>query len=36
LEPVNVAEGFRVLLPFKIEQVQSLRAKFRVLADLDE
>ena len=36
LEPVSVAEGFRVLLPFNVEQVQTLHAKFRVLADLDE
>ena len=36
LEPLSVAEGFRVLLPFDVEQVQTLHAKFRVLADLDE
>ncbi len=36
LEPLSVAEGFRVLLPFNAEQVQTLHAKFRVLADLDE
>lgn len=36
LEPLSVAEGFRVLLPFNVDQVQTLHAKFRVLADLDE
>jgi hypothetical protein len=36
LESVSAAEGFRVLLPFNVEQVQTLQAKFRVLADLDE
>ena len=36
LEPLSVAEGFRILLPFNVELVQTLHAKFRVLADLDE
>jgi hypothetical protein len=31
LESLNIEEGFRILLPFDVEQVQTIRAKFLLL-----
>ena len=36
LDNVNIEEGFRILLPFDVEQVQTIRAKFLLLPGSDE
>jgi hypothetical protein len=36
LDNVSIEEGFRILLPFDVEQVQTIRAKFLVLPGSDE
>ena len=36
VENVSIEEGFRILLPFDIEQVQTIRAKFLLLPGPDE
>jgi len=36
LANVNIEEGFRILLPFDVEQVQTIRAKFLLLPGSDE
>jgi len=36
LGPLSIEEGFRVLLPFDLEQVQTIRAKFLLLPSLDD
>lgn len=33
LDNLSVEEGFRILLPFDVEQVQTIRAKFLLLSD---
>jgi len=35
-ENVSIEEGFRILLPFDVEQVQTIRAKFLLLPGSDE
>jgi hypothetical protein len=36
LENLDIEEGFRILLPFDLEQLQTLRAKFLLLHSADE
>jgi hypothetical protein len=36
VENVSIEEGFRILLPFDVEQVQTIRAKFILLPGSDE
>ncbi len=36
VENVSVEEGFRILLPFDVEQIQTIRAKFLLLPGSDE
>ncbi len=36
VENVSIEEGFRILLPFEVEQVQTIRAKFLLLPGSDE
>ena len=36
VENVSIEEGFRILLPFDVEQVQAIRAKFLLLPGSDE
>ena len=36
VENVSIEEGFRILLPFDVEQVQTIRAKFLLLPGSDE
>jgi hypothetical protein len=36
LDNVSIEEGFRILLPFDVEQVQTIRAKFLLLPGSDE
>ena len=36
VENLSVEEGFRILLPFNVEQVQTIRAKFLLLPGSDE
>ena len=36
LENLDIEEGFRILLPFDVEQVQTIRAKFLLLSGTDE
>ena len=36
VDNLSIEEGFRILLPFDVEQVQTIRAKFLLLPDSDE
>jgi len=36
LDNVNIEEGFRILLPFDVEQVQTIRARFLLLPGTGE
>jgi hypothetical protein len=36
VENVSIEEGFRILLPFDVEQIQTIRAKFLLLPGSDE
>ena len=36
LEDLDIEEGFRILLPFDVDQMQTIRAKFLLLSSTDE
>lgn len=36
VDNLSIEEGFRILLPFDVEQVQTIRARFLLLSGTDE